>query len=179
MVARADSLTLYQPYGLGRGTVETFFLPAPSAGNNLVRTTAQGYWERYLTLFFVLTTSANAANRQVALEFQTADLVVFGGVAAGVVQAASLITRYYFGVGEGVAGPSAGLNQSAGFPTLFFQPGWRLVSRITLLDASDAITGIGGLVERFGIGPDGTPVGETADQYTERGRGYGRTLESE
>ena len=179
MVARADALTLFQPYGIGRGVVVPFKIAAPAAGANFTRTTATGYWERVVSLFFLFTSSAAVANRQVALVVQDGDGNVLGGVAAPVVQAASLAGRYYFGLGATSSASAGVIRQSAGLTEMFLQPTWKLVSNVGLIDVADTITLIEGVVEQFGIGPDGTPVGEAQDPYTERGRGFARALESE
>lgn len=179
MEARADALTLTQVYGIGRGTVEEFSIAAPGAATNLSRTTAQGYWERYISLFVLLTTDANAANRQLALEFQDGDGNVLGGTTAGGTQAASNTFRYYFGLWLYPNSTNNVARNVAPLPGLFLQPSWKLVSNVAAFQAGDTLTLIRGVVERYGIGPDGTPVGETADLYTERGRGYVRALESE
>ena len=179
MVARADSLTITQPYAVGRGTVEEFSIAAPGAQTNLSRTTAQGYWERYISLFVILTTDANAANRVLALEFQDGDGNVVGGTTNGVLQTATNTFRYYFMLGGGITTAAASARQLAPLPYLFVQPSWKLVSNVAAFQVGDTLTAIRGVVERFGIGPDGTPIGETATEYTERGRGYDRALESE
>ena len=179
MDARADTLALTQAFGVGRGTVEVFSIAAPGAGVQFTRTTVQGYWERILSMFFLLTTSAAVANRQVAVEVQDGDGNVLGGAAAGQVQAASLAGRYYAGWSMSNTSAAAPIRQSLALPPMFLQPSWKIVSNVAALDAGDTITLIRGVVERFGIGADGTPVGEVQPVYNERGEGYARQLESE
>ncbi len=179
MVARADALTLLQGYRSGRGVVETFSVAAPAAGSNFARVTGQGYWERIIALFAVLTTSAVVGNRQFAVEVQDADGNTVGGTAAAAVQPASTVCRYYGLLCAAPATAASPLRQPLPLPWLFLQPGWRLVSQVAALDAGDTITQIRGVVERLGIGPDGTPVGETGRPYTERTSGYERRLERE
>ena len=179
MPDRGDALALYQAFGVGRGTYETFSVAAPGAGVQFSRTTATGYYERFVSLFFLFTTSAAVANRQVAVEVQDGDGNVIGGSAVSQVQAASLAGRYYGLWAGGSPNAAAVIRQPFPLPQMYLQPSWKLVSNVALIDVADAFTLIRGVVERFGIGPDGTPVGETTVPYTERGRGYVRTLESE
>lgn len=179
MTARADSLTITQPYGLGRGTVEAVTFATPAAQANFTRTTASGYWERYISLFFLFTTDANAANRIIAIEVQDGDGNVVGGAAPSQVQTASLAGRFYGGFAYGTSNAAGVIRQAFALPQMFLQPSWKLVSNVANMQVGDTLTLIRAVVERFGIGPDGTPVGETADIYTERGRGYARALESE
>jgi len=164
---------------MGRGTIEEFSVAAPGAGLQFSRTTVSGYWERYVSLFFLFTSSAAVANRSVALEIQDGDGNVIGGEAASQVQAASLVGRYYGGLNLTANAAAGVIRQSLALPWLFMQPSWKLVSNVALIDAADTFTLIRGVVERFGIGPDGTPVGETQTVDTTRGRGYERALESE
>lgn len=177
MSVRADTLALTQPYGIGRGTVETFTVTTPAAGAQFSRTTAQGYWERVISMFFLFTTSAVVASRQVALEVQDADGNVIGGEAAPQLQAASLVGRYYVKNTTGSIGFAGPLRQSLAFPGLFLQPGWKVVTNVSLIDVTDTLTLVRGVVERFGIGQDGTPVGETRREDTKRDRHYERNLE--
>lgn len=179
MAARADSLALAQPFSLFRGTVETFSIANPAAAGNFTRQTGQGYWERYIAITFTLVTDANAANRQVSIEWLDADNNRLTGTTAPVFEIASTTFRYYGYLNANANSTSVALRQNFSLPWLFLQPGWSITSNINGVQAGDQISAIRGVVERIGIGPDGTPVGETAEMYTERGRGYERALESE
>jgi hypothetical protein len=168
---------LFQPFGAGRGTVETFTVASPSAGANLTRTTSQGYWERYVAVFFTLVTSAAVANRQVALEWQDGDGNVLTDTACGSVQTATNTWRYGFGIGLLGFNNANAARQNAPLPWLFLQPSWKLVSNVGAFDAADQISVVRGVVERFPVGFDGYPIGEPEAPVTERSRAYVRNLE--
>lgn len=179
MEARGDSFTLVAPFGLARGTVETFSIANPAAGSAAARTTGQGYFERVQTIFCQLVASAVAGNRVVLVQYFDADTNVVAFAASTGVITASQTAQVGFGIGQPATAATAGGRFSAGLPNIYLQPGWRIQVNAIALDAGDQFSLVRGVVERFGIGPDGTPVGEVALPYTERGRGYVRDLESE
>jgi len=179
MPVRGDALTLFQPVSLGRGIVEVFSGVSPAAGANFTRTTAQGYAERLVGLTWQVVTDATAANRNLSVVYQDADTNPFALQTAPNVQTATTTVVYGATIGGSAAGVLVGGRMSLALPPLILFPGHRFVIQVSNIQVTDAITAIRGLVERFSLGADGYPVGETELPYTERGRGYVRGLESE
>lgn len=179
MVARADAITLLQPYSIGRGTVEVFTITAPGAGNTATRTTAQGFAERLLAVTFTLSNSAVVNNRTPFVRFLDGDSNEFASAVATSIQPASNAVTYCAAIANQNTGNLGQPRNSFIIPSLWLVPGWRFNIGVLFLDAGDTITGIRGLIERVSLGQDGYPIGETRPSDTERGRGYARALESE
>src|SRR5262249_44384810 len=149
------------------------------AGATTSRTTAQGFLERIRTISLQLVTSAVVANREVTIRYRDADNNQFAEAPAGAVQAASNTFTYGFGIGQTTTAASPGGRLSVALADIYLFPGWNILFSVIAIDATDQISAIRGLVERYSLGRDGYPIGETDLPDTIRGRGYERALESE
>lgn len=128
--------------------------PAPSAGAEFTLSApGQGLW-RVMSLAFTLTTSAVVANRRVALLADDATDVWFAAEST-VDVAASLTTRFGAYPGAAAAGLAASVvNIPLPHGGLILQPGHRVRSSTTLIDAGDQYSAIRALVQEYPYGPE-------------------------
>jgi hypothetical protein len=144
-------------------------IATPVAGAEFtIRAPGQGIW-RILSLAFLLTTSAVAANRRVALVADDQTDVWFAAESTVDVAAGSAVR---FGAYPGA--PSAGLtavlvNLPLPYGGLVLQPGHRLRSSTTLIDVGDAYTQIRAQVQEYPQGPDLEWMPTTDTQLAEMG----------
>jgi len=125
----------------GPGAIVQFAVSNPGAGLNFTLTVPTGVRWQIQTLLFVFTTSADVANREVAL-------VVIGGagsiagVFSGFVHTASEARTYTFYPGAQSASGEIRLANSGSFPLVLFRAGDQIISAVEGIVAADAITNI-------------------------------------
>lgn len=153
------TLGLTAPFSHGRGFTEVASVASPAAGAGFTYTVGGTYWERLVALTFRLVSDGNAANRAVTAAIVDGNGHTLVTVPAAAVQAASLTRDYSFLAGQSSAiGPLGGVYLSP-FPALFLQPAWTVVVGVDQVQATDAVTRIQVVRERFSTGPNGYPLG--------------------
>lgn len=138
----------------------TFVIPQPAAGAELVFVNDANVARLIISLAFDFTTSAVVANRAPSLKASSPDGVFYTCV-AGVVQAASVTVEYGAFVG-GTRNGSAGGNVCIGLPGfgLPLFPGWTLLTGTDNLDVGDQFTAARVLALEYETGPiyAGVPI---------------------
>lgn len=90
------TLGLAAPVFYGRVQPELSKIADPAVATGFDYTVGVNYYERPIAFAFVLTTDANAANRQVTVQLLTPALHVIAAIPIASVQAASLVYTYTF-----------------------------------------------------------------------------------
>jgi hypothetical protein len=153
-------LAVTQPVSLGVGQQVPFIGANPAAGSTFTRTFDGNFLRRILSLVFTVT-AANAGNsRFVAVEYRGKDGLPFSESFPGALLAINTANRYAASVQRTVSDFASGTD--VGFPldAVLLFPGDQLVINITTINASDAITDIRGVEERFPLDPAWLPVQE-------------------
>ena len=128
---------------------------APAAGSEFVVASGGGTYWRLISLRFILTTDANAANRIVTLlADDNSDAFWQNGISGA--QVATTAQAYSVTTGANNFGAGAAI-RPIGWPDagLWLYPGWRLRSLTEAIQAGDQYSDIVALVEEFHTGPGG------------------------
>lgn len=125
----------------------------PAAGAMFSRTIPGQYFERLLTVFFRLVTDANVAERQVAIEYRDSAARRFAFAAPVTTQGESTTTDYAFQAFLGQSDWEADGTVMVTLPPLILSPGhdWRIF--VGAIEATDQLSAIRFVVERFLTGP--------------------------
>lgn len=143
----------------GRAFTESFFGKSPAAGSGYSLTVSGAYYERFVGVTFVLTTSSAVANRSVYLSYVnpgTGTVLTAGPTA---LQSASVANTYSGTVGFGASDWNAGTPAYFGLPDLILPAGYQVQINVANIDTADQLSAIAFVRERFQTGPDGFPVG--------------------
>jgi hypothetical protein len=153
----SGGLSVTSPYGAGLGQQFPFRGDNPGAGVLFTRSMDGNFYRRILALVFTVTAANAGASRFVAVEYRGKDALPFAGGFPGSVLAINTANRYWGSVSRTVSDFATGTD--VGFPLddVFLAPGDQLVINITSLNASDAITDIRGVEERFSYDPRRLP----------------------
>lgn len=141
--------TLDAPQMRRYGPPELVLGTSPAAGAHFVHADAQGYWWRLLSVHVRLVTDANAANREVVLEYRDIQDQRFDLMGINVTQAASLTGDYVFSAFQ--PGVVATVNSSSLIPlhpTLLY-PGCDFRLFVVNVQAGDQLSRVRFQVERF------------------------------
>jgi hypothetical protein len=150
---------LTSEFAHGRAFSEVVPVANPAAGGGFTYTVGGNYWERLAALAFTLVTDGNAATRQVLVEFQDGSGTGIASTAGGGTQILSLTRKYSFTPNQSAASGLVGTSLLAPLPTLFLQPGFKVVVSIANVQAGDQLSAIRVYREAFDTGPEGYPVG--------------------
>ncbi len=150
---------LTSEFAHGRAFSEVVPVPSPPAGAGFTYTVGANYWERLAGIAFVLTSDANAANRDVVLTVNSGGGVALDKVPPAAVQVASKAYTYVYAPFAPAVNDTTALVNTQRCPTIFLQPAFTVVVSITNVQVTDAVTAIRFYVERFDTGPQGYPVG--------------------
>lgn len=153
------TLGLAEPFTHGRVQPQASYVTTPAAGAGFTINVGGNYWERPVSLSFLLTSDSNAANRQVILKLTDGQGLTVAAIPAGSVQAASLGYQYTFMRGQTSELAVAGLNLLAPIFPHIVRSGWSISLAIVNVQVGDAITNIVWYRDRFSTGPDGYPIG--------------------
>lgn len=151
---------LLEPFAYGRGYRKLLTPADPSAGATYTHTVPGDAWERLKAITFNLTTSANAANRVVTIDYAEPQQGTFLSDGAAVVVTANTTSQVYDGSCE--RGQSEwNSNTPVFFPLWggFLEAGWTWKINVANIDGSDQVAGIFALVEKFEVGQEGYLVG--------------------
>lgn len=150
---------LLGPFHYGRGYRKLLQPANPSAGATFTHTVPGDAWERLIAIQFLFTSSGNAANRVVTIDYAEPQQGTFLSDGAAVVQTASL-AQTYSGSNQRST-DSWNTNTQVFFPLWggFLESGWTWKINVANIDGSDTITAINALVEKFEIGDEGYLVG--------------------
>jgi hypothetical protein len=153
MAARAGSYrNLREPLTFERGYLDVFQPAAPAAGSNLSYTTARfnAVATRLISAVVVVTTDANAANRQVNLEYVNArGLSVVRFAPTVVLTASTPATTFRFTPAVDGSEWNVGTPVFAPLEPLLLEAGWTIQVSITNIQVGDTITAPVFLHEHF------------------------------
>jgi hypothetical protein len=125
---------------------------SPAAGASFVFDIEGRYYLRLLTLAFTVVTSADVADRYIALEYRNAANQRFAVFGAPVAQTAGTTTEYLFNAWQNQAEwpVSAGVIVQLG--PILLPPGYDFAITATNMAATDAISAVRFMAERFFTG---------------------------
>lgn len=131
------------------GWQEPVYVPNPPAGAAWSYTVDGRYFERLLSVYFVLNTSAVVANRTTQLNLLDANGNVVLVVAGGVTVTAGISKFCSLQVGNPAIESAIPSGSVGWLPDFLLPPGWRWQLAVANLDAGDTVTGTVLLVQRF------------------------------
>ena len=153
-------LALTQPVSVGRGQQLPLRIVNPAAGSNLAYS-FDGYGTyRVLALVFTVTLANAGANRLVTVEYRGKDALPFSLNEATGVQVINTAQRYSGSVWKTVSDFNTGTDVLFNLDAVQLFPGDSLNIVIASINASDAITDVRGVMERFPLSEDVLPVEE-------------------
>lgn len=156
-VPRTRGLTDEAMYGYGWQEVVAGITPA--AGAEYTYTVPGQYQTRVHGIVFLLTTSADVANRYVTVQFCGGDLVPFAISGAAVLVTASSAAQFAGDAGRGTAEWNTGTGVFFPLADAILEPGEKVKIDVDAIQAADTLTNIRLLVDRYPTGPRGYPEG--------------------
>lgn len=150
---------LLRPFGEGHGYTERIIVANPAAGLSATYTVPGDKQHRVLAANARLVTSATVASRQLTVDYQDNDgnLLVSNGGAT--LQAASLTNDYRFSADRAVSEWTTGSPLFGPLTQIFLNEGWKVVFRVSTIQAADQLSALILVVESFPTGPQGYPQG--------------------
>lgn len=121
----------------------------PAAGQNFVRTVDDGHWWRLTSLFVRLVNDANAANRQVQLQYRDQEDNIYYISTPPVTWPASETHDHSFSAWTGQADWTSTLPTVVPLAPLLLQPGHDFAIVVSNIQATDALSRIRFVVEKF------------------------------
>jgi hypothetical protein len=153
-----------QPFGYGRAFVDYITVTSPAAGAQKAVTVQGEWWIRVLHARLSITTDANAANRFIALDFINARSQTFARNGAGVVVTANTTGQAFeWDFHRTVAEWAANTPVFAPLSPLFLEPGFTVQFSVDSIQATDQISGLSLVVEKWPTGPRGETVADYAE----------------
>lgn len=151
---------LLQPFAHGLGYQDIVPVTTPAAGANASFTVEGRNWVRVLAARANLTTDANVANRFVSLDYITARGTTYARNAAGLVVTASTTNQKFEWNAQRTDAQWAA-NTPVLLPVfpIFLAPGTVVQFTVDSIQATDALTLLTLLIERFDTGSLGYGVG--------------------
>lgn len=146
-------------FGYGRAFTEPLKGTSPAAGSNYSLTVSGAYAERFSVCKFTLTTSATVANRIVTVDYIYPGTGTIAEAGPTVIQTASSTGVYNGRIGFGPSDWNTGTAAFFGLPDIILLPGMQLQINVANIDATDALSSIFFVRERFQTGEDGFPLG--------------------
>jgi hypothetical protein len=137
------------PFGVGLGEQFPFKGVNPAAGATFTRSFDGNFARRILSLVFTVTAANAGSSRFVTVEYRGKDGLPFAGGFPASLLAISSANRYWGSVGRGVSDFNTGTD--VGFPLddVMLFPGDQMVINVVTIDASDQLSDIRGVEERF------------------------------
>lgn len=151
---------LLLPYNYGRGNPEYVSVATPAAASNASFTVDGKFAIRVIAARLSITTDANAANREVTLDFIDARGVTRARNGGGTVVTANTTAalfdwNYQLGTATSVTNGSRFLPLAP----LFLYPGFVVTFAVSNKQAADQISGLSLWIEQFPTGPRGYVLG--------------------
>lgn len=123
---------------------------SPAAGANFTKAVDDGLWWRVLSVAARLNTDANAANRTARIEYRGTDAVPFLIAGNPVTYPASTVDEdFVYSVWQPEGAWEVGSANLAALPAVLLQPGQDFRLTIVNIQATDALTRVRYIVERF------------------------------
>lgn len=135
--------------GYAVGWQQPIYVPAPAAGANWSHKVDGRYFERLLTVTFVVATDAVVANRVPLVQLLDGNGTVVTAVPAGGTVVASSSLQSYLAVNNPVLAGAASGGSFGFLPDLLVPPDWTWRSQVAGLDVADQISGVVLLVQQF------------------------------
>lgn len=151
---------LTQEFGYGRGYEEIVKGTTPAAGANFIYKIEGQYSSRLLSIVFTFVADANAANRAITVDYCNPDAVVWASNGYGAVITASTTQIHSGLIDRGVSEWAAGTTVFFPLTDLFIDPGNSIRINVGSKQATDQLSAISMVLERFPTGPRGYPEGE-------------------
>jgi hypothetical protein len=151
---------LLEPFSHGRGFQELVSPANPAAGAGLTHKIAGKWASRLIACSFTLTTSSNAADRVVTVQYATAGGTVYGADGAAVAVEANTTAQQFYGTSG--RGSSEWNTSTPVFFSLwggFLYPGFEIIMNVANIDTTDQLASIELFFERFPVGAEGYPIG--------------------
>jgi hypothetical protein len=169
-VTRYVTESLVFPYGVGEAFVDYAFPTNPAAGAQL-SVTVQGEWAvRVLAARATLTTDANVANRLVSLDFVNSRGTTLVRNGASVLVTANTSNQAFeWGSNRALAEWNTGTPVWVPLLPLFLDPGFTLKFAVDSIQATDQLSSVSLVLEKWPTGPRGTT---SRDVATPDNRGY-------
>lgn len=134
---------------LMHGWQEPIYIDNPGAGQVFSRTVPGETWERLISVYFLLTTSATVANRYPYLHIKDGDGNIMAGNGGSNAVIASTIINVFFQSDMGSSASEWDGSRTIGTPNLILPSGWTYSFDVANLDAADTLTNIRMIVERY------------------------------
>jgi hypothetical protein len=138
-----------RPFGKARGVQEPFAIANPAAAADGVFTVDGRGLRRLVSIVFTLTTSADVADRYVTVEYEGGDGLPFAVNAAGVLVTALSTQRFAGSISRGNSEWNTGTDVLFPLEDVFLYPSNVLRINVAAVQATDALSGIRGVLERF------------------------------
>ncbi len=140
---------LVQPYDLAGAIVEPFLGVSPAAGADFSLTMEGRYTTRLLSVHVRLVTDANAANREVVLEYRDDQNLRFRVHGAPVTWPATSTVDYEFAVNQEQYAWPVDTSVLVPLSPLFLPAGWNFRIHVVNIQVTDQLSAIRGTWERF------------------------------
>lgn len=150
---------LTEEFGYGRGFDEIVKGATPAAGANFVYRITGQYSSRLLSIVFTFVADANAANRAITVDYCDPDAAVWASNGFGAVVTASTTQVFSGLIDRGVAEWASGTSVFFPLTDLFIDPGNSIRINVGSKQATDQLSAIMMVIERFPTGPRGYPEG--------------------
>ena len=143
----------------GRGYTRAHYPADVAAGAAATYTVRNDSYERIMSAFGTVTTSATVASRVPRLEYHDADGNVMAAITAANTVAASSQVDITWLLGMGYSNANESFDMCFGLPDLILPYKWSTVFTLLNMDPADTITGFRVISETFWTGFRGVPVG--------------------
>lgn len=153
------TVSVLQPYSVGRGFPQVKGVASPAAGAGFTYALTGSAVENLQAVAFRLVTSAVVANRVPVLDVLDGDGAVIASTMAGAAITASLTTTVSFWQGAGAFSGLTGARLVAPLPDLTLVAGLSVAVSVAAIDAGDQISAVRVFTEVFPTGPTGEPQG--------------------
>ena len=150
---------LTEEFGYGRGYDEIVKGITPAAGAQFSYKIQGQYSTRLLSIIFTIVTDANVANRAVTVDFADPEDSVWASNGYGAVITASTTQKHSGQIDRTVGEWASGTTIFFPISDLFIDPGNKIRINVANIQATDALSAIVMVLERFPTGNRGYPEG--------------------
>lgn len=150
---------LVEPFGYGKAWDEIVPGASPAAGANFSLKVPGQYSSRVLSAVFTLVTDANAGDRAVTLDFATPEGLVWSKNGIAVVVPASKTAVFSGQIDRSHGEQATGTAYFFPISDLFIDPGNLIQINVAGKQATDQLSSITFVLERFPTGSRGYPEG--------------------